>query len=63
MSTLDLMHKKPSIRHWEETTSFYGINTTLLVGQIGIEKEETVSLCRCFLMLWKPRQFPPLRPP
>jgi hypothetical protein len=25
MSTVDPMHKKPGICHWEETTSFYGL--------------------------------------
>jgi hypothetical protein len=42
MSTLDPMHKKPSICHWEETTSFYEINATLPIDQFGRGKEKTI---------------------
>jgi hypothetical protein len=50
MSTLDPMHKKPWICYWEETTSFYEINATLAVGQIGRERENNYYLK--ILPLW-----------
>jgi hypothetical protein len=46
MSTLDSMHKKPRICHWEETTNFYGINATLLISEIGREKEKIIIIRR-----------------
>jgi hypothetical protein len=42
MSNLDPMHKKPLISCCEETTSFYGVNATLTIGEIKREKNKTV---------------------
>jgi hypothetical protein len=44
MSTIDPMHKKPYICHWEETTNFYGVNTTIPIGEIGRERENNYYL-------------------
>jgi hypothetical protein len=38
------MYKKPWIHHQEETTSFYRINATLSIGQIGREKEKIIII-------------------
>jgi hypothetical protein len=40
-STLDPMHKKSRFCHWGETTSFYEINATLVIGGIRREKDDT----------------------
>jgi hypothetical protein len=39
MSALDLMHNKPWIYHWEETTSFHKTNATLPISEIEREVE------------------------
>jgi hypothetical protein len=42
MSTVDPMQKKIINLPLGKTTCFYGVNATLLIGEIGREKEKTI---------------------
>jgi hypothetical protein len=53
--TLNPMDKKPWICHWEETISFYKVNTLILISEIGRDKEKIIITRRHYHCeeLWK----------